>query len=72
MWWVLECPQGSFLSPILFACFINLYTDDLQLYTVDLGRGVDTLVGLLNEDLKRIHRWSVDISLALNVSKPRR
>jgi hypothetical protein len=74
-------PQGSVLSPILFACFINdvceqimnckfhLYADDLQLYTVDLGGDVDTLVRLVNDDLERIRRWSVDNSLVLNVSK---
>jgi hypothetical protein len=68
--------QGSVLSPIPFACFINdvcekilnckfhLYADDLQLYTVDLG-DVDTLVHLVNEDLERIRRWSVDNSLNL-------
>jgi hypothetical protein len=30
---------------------------------------VDTLVRLVNEDLERIRRWSVDNSLVLNVSK---
>jgi hypothetical protein len=47
----------------------HLYADDLQLYTVDLGRDVDTLVRLVNEDLERIRRWSVDNSLVRNVSK---
>jgi hypothetical protein len=30
---------------------------------------VDTLVRLVNEDLERICRWSLDNSLVLNVSK---
>jgi hypothetical protein len=30
---------------------------------------VDTLVRLVNEDLERIHRWYVDNSLVLNMSK---
>jgi hypothetical protein len=30
---------------------------------------VDTLVRLVNEDLERIPRWSVENSLVLNVSK---
>jgi hypothetical protein len=47
----------------------HLYADDLQLYTVDLGGDVDNLVCLVNEDLERIRRWSVDNSLVLNVSK---
>jgi hypothetical protein len=70
--------QGSVLSPILFACFINdvceqilncefhLYADDLQL-TLE-GMWI-TLVRLVNEDLKMIHRWCVDNSMVLNVSK---
>jgi hypothetical protein len=74
-------PQSSVISPILFASFINdvceqilnckfhLYVDDLQLYTVDLGGDVDTLVCLVNEDLERTRRWYVDNSLVLNVSK---
>jgi hypothetical protein len=49
-------PQGSVLSPILFACFINdvgdhvrhcrfhLYADDLQIYTVDGCGDVNRLV----------------------------
>jgi hypothetical protein len=62
-------PQGSILSPIVFVCIItnvcerilnckfHLYADDLQLYTVDLGGDVDTLVRIVNEDLeKKIRR----------------
>jgi hypothetical protein len=59
----IRSPQGSVLSPVLFVCFVNdvceqiinckfhLYADDLQLYIVDLGGDVDTLVRLANEDL---------------------
>jgi hypothetical protein len=54
---------------LLFECKFHLYADDFQLYTVDLGEDVDTLVRLVNENLERIPRWSVDNSLVLNVSK---
>jgi hypothetical protein len=73
--------QGSVLSPILFACFINdvgdyvryckfhLYADDLQIYTLDGGGDVNRLVALVNGDLQRILDWSRDNSLILNASK---
>jgi hypothetical protein len=63
-------PHCSVLLPILCACFINdvceqimnckfhLYADDHQLYTVDLGGDVDTLVRLVNEDFERIRQLS--------------
>jgi hypothetical protein len=74
-------PQGSVLSPILFACFINdlgnhipncrfyLYADDLQIYTVDGCGDLNWLVALVNGDLQRIRDWSHDISLILTASK---
>jgi hypothetical protein len=70
-------PQGSVLSPILFASFINdlddhsfhLYADDLQIYTVNGCEDVNRLVALVNGDLQRILDWSRDNSLVLNASK---
>jgi hypothetical protein len=70
-------PQGSDISPILFACFIddvgdhgrNLYADDLQIYTVDGYGDVNRLVALVNGELKRILDWSRDNFLILNASK---
>jgi hypothetical protein len=74
-------PQGSVLSPILFACFINdvgdhvrncrfhLYADDFQIYTVDGCGDVNCLVALVNGDLQRILDWLRDNSLVLNASK---
>jgi hypothetical protein len=50
-------------------CKFHLYADDLQLYTINLRGDVITLVRLVNEDLERIRRWSVENSLVLNVSK---
>jgi hypothetical protein len=64
---IIGSPEGSVLSPILFACFINdvgdhvrncrfhLYADDLQIYTVDGSGNVNRLiVVLVNDDLQRI------------------
>jgi hypothetical protein len=77
----ISSPQGSFLSQILFACFINdvgdhvrncsvhLYADDLQIYTVDGCGDVNRLVALVNGDLQRILDCSRDNSLILNASK---
>jgi hypothetical protein len=46
-----------------------IHADDLQLYT-DLVGDVDNLVvRLVNDDLEKICRWSVDNSLVLNVYK---
>jgi hypothetical protein len=74
-------PQGSVLSPILFACFTNdvgdhvrncrfhLYAGDFQIYTVDGCGEVNRLVALVNGDLRRILDWSPENSLILNASK---
>jgi Reverse transcriptase (RNA-dependent DNA polymerase) len=73
-------PQGSILSPILFACFINdikdavrhcrfhLYADDLQVYTVGLG-DLQQSVAMVNSNLEGIGQWTAENSLKLNANK---
>ena len=72
-------PQGSNLGPLLFILYINdlplcvknsevsLYADDTCLYYS--CKDVNRLVGVLNEDLDRIHGWLVRNKLALNARK---
>jgi hypothetical protein len=74
-------PQGSILSPLSFALFINdlhrslnfskfhFYADDLQVYISGERRDIALLADKLNQDLASVHRWSIDNGLLLNSRK---
>ena len=72
-------PEGSQISPLLFAMFINdlpqhvstnclLYADDVKLYhRISTASDVDSL----RADLRRLEQWSATWRLQLNASKCR-
>lgn len=74
-------PQGSVLGPILFSCYINdlptvlkycsiqMYADDVQLYTGRIGPCVRELTVMLNADLERVADWCKRNGLMINQSK---
>jgi hypothetical protein len=74
-------PQGSVLEPLLFCLFMNdisevmmhckyhIYADDVQLYISGRYDVMGDCVAKLNDDLARIHRWSISNSLFLNPNK---
>jgi Reverse transcriptase (RNA-dependent DNA polymerase) len=73
--------QGSVLGPLLFSLFINditsfitnckyhLYADDVQLYISCKPNDIASCVSLMNEDLHKIHRWSVSNGISINPTK---
>ena len=74
-------PQGSILSPILFAMYINdlteviehsthhMYADDVQLYISGKANDSESLENMLISDLKSVSDWAENNSLALNTTK---
>ena len=74
-------PQGSILGPLLFTillidikdsiknCSIHLYADDSQLYIMGNTRDIHLMIAKLNEDLRKIHNFSVANNLLLNTGK---
>ncbi len=70
-------PQGSVLGPTLFVIFINdlldvvtstvqIFADDTNIYRTlnDIGDEI-----LLQEDLNKLHQWSVKWQLKFNAKK---
>ena len=74
-------PQGSILSPLLFAVYtsglpawvnhsvVHMYADDTQMYLSFRPCDVDLAMDLLNADLESISRASRNHGLHLNASK---
>lgn len=74
-------PQGSILSPILYAiythyfpnilksCNIHMYADDIQLYYSFSHHDIDLATAHINHDLDRLFDISVAHNLYLNPSK---
>jgi hypothetical protein len=71
-------PQGSLLGRLLFCLFMNdisevmnhckyhIYVDDVQLYISGKYDVMSDCVARLNDDLTRIHSWSLSNGLLLN------
>ena len=72
-------PQGSILGPLIFLifindiqniphrCKINLYADDILLYSCD--EDINIASSILQEDVNRILKWFQDNKLTVNVQK---
>lgn len=66
-------PQGSVLGPLLFLVYINDLTTNLHcphyLFADDVKMVGDPRNQGLQEDLDRVHQWTLDWELPLNVGK---
>lgn len=75
-------PQGSVLSPLLFAIFIDdlpksldskinyhMYADDVQLYLTGPTLQISDLSSLMNESIDSVSRWAAVNGMKLNASK---
>ncbi|XP_059217589.1 uncharacterized protein LOC131994740 [Stomoxys calcitrans] len=74
-------PQGSILGPLLFSVYINdlpdipmhcnvqMYADDVQLFSSAKPNCVQSCINNINCDLNEIQNWASKNSLCLNPSK---
>ncbi|KAF4522082.1 hypothetical protein B566_EDAN004067, partial [Ephemera danica] len=74
-------PQGSVLGPLLFAIYIldgpkalknshyHCYADDFQIYQHTKLSNLNDCINSINEDLKAVHKWSLENLLLFNSSK---
>lgn len=74
-------PQGSILGPVLFSiytasfancimdCKIQSYADDIQLFFSFYPNNLEGSCNIINNDLERIHKFSLEHSLHLNPDK---
>lgn len=57
------------LPAVLQHCTVQMYADDVQLYVSRRNPCGQELIGMMNEDLGRIHEWSTRNQLRVNQSK---
>jgi hypothetical protein len=57
------------VSEVMKHCKYHIYADDVQLYISGKYDVMVDYVARLNDDLARIHRWSISNGLLLNPNK---